>query len=594
MLIFDAETKFGFGMFVRALSILMLCLLSGRAAAIPNGSVDTDDRFPFVLQLLTGDGGTCSGVLIHPKVVLTNAHCFMRQDKAIDPLVPLREIRGVMAGKGWVHRSAQYVLMPDRFRKFVNDSAAESMENRANSRRLGQYEMRNTPFGHMTVPIQYLDFAVVVLESPITHVGVAKTIFDFTSLERIIESVDHREGVPWKTETRAEYLNVFVELIPKGFEWGDMGSIGLSESNSVFTVGYGVTDEAKCTTLKCIDGNRRIAVGRITTWDACKISSGFLLFGWCGLGYQVAKGDSGGAMLLNYEGQPIVTGLIAWGGPEGGRSMSIFPSLFLMADWIHRGLTLATSGELLFRDKKGQLVKGGRWPSVAQNSSEELKASQSVSAPDQRGWLGVKIHNVTDEISTNLGLKEAIGAVISEVTQSGPASKADIRVNDVVLEFNGGVIDSSMALAKGVADAGVGSQVTLLIYRAGKFIETTVILSERPEVAAEKVERDRREKYLRPASPPGPVSSSPGKSSAPTAELPSWCDTPQSHTEATICDTSELLELNRRLETAYRPLRNLSEVRSAQRDWIKRRASCGTNIECIREAYVQRIQQLNQ
>jgi serine protease Do len=84
-----------------------------------------------------------------------------------------------------------------------------------------------------------------------------------------------------------------------------------------------------------------------------------------------------------------------------------------------------------------------------------------------RGWLGVRIQEVTQEIAQSLGLKSASGALIAGVTAGGPAAKAGIINGDLVLGFDGKPVADSRALPRLVADAQVGKAVAIEIYRKG-------------------------------------------------------------------------------------------------------------------------------
>ena len=74
----------------------------------------------------------------------------------------------------------------------------------------------------------------------------------------------------------------------------------------------------------------------------------------------------------------------------------------------------------------------------------------------QRGWLGVRIQEVTPEIAESLGLKESDGVLISMVNPGEPAEKAGIKAGDVILKFNGKKIKNVRDLQRIVAEAAVG------------------------------------------------------------------------------------------------------------------------------------------
>ena len=85
----------------------------------------------------------------------------------------------------------------------------------------------------------------------------------------------------------------------------------------------------------------------------------------------------------------------------------------------------------------------------------------------RRGWLGVRIQNVDPDVAEAMGLKEAKGALITDVPD-GPAAKAGLKSGDVVLKFGGEPIEDTRELVKIVADSEVGKSVDVVIFRSGK------------------------------------------------------------------------------------------------------------------------------
>lgn len=86
----------------------------------------------------------------------------------------------------------------------------------------------------------------------------------------------------------------------------------------------------------------------------------------------------------------------------------------------------------------------------------------------KRGWLGVRIQTVTDEIAESLGLDKARGALIASVTPDGPAEKAKLQAGDIVLEFDGKTVEDMRALPRIVAETPIDKDVTLTYWRDGK------------------------------------------------------------------------------------------------------------------------------
>ena len=96
----------------------------------------------------------------------------------------------------------------------------------------------------------------------------------------------------------------------------------------------------------------------------------------------------------------------------------------------------------------------------------------------RRGWLGVRIQQVSDEIAESLGLDAARGALVADVTKEGPAEAAGIRPGDVILEFNGQPVDEMRQLPRIVADTRVGEEVPVSVWRNGQRETVTAVLGE--------------------------------------------------------------------------------------------------------------------
>lgn len=86
----------------------------------------------------------------------------------------------------------------------------------------------------------------------------------------------------------------------------------------------------------------------------------------------------------------------------------------------------------------------------------------------RRGWLGVQIQSVSDEIAESLGLDSARGALIGDVFDKGPADDAGIQSGDVVLTFDGKDVVTMRDLPKIVADTPVEKEVDVVIFRKGE------------------------------------------------------------------------------------------------------------------------------
>jgi len=86
----------------------------------------------------------------------------------------------------------------------------------------------------------------------------------------------------------------------------------------------------------------------------------------------------------------------------------------------------------------------------------------------RRGWLGVNIQTVSDEIAEALGLEEAAGALVANVAEDGPAAAGGIEPGDLILRFDGQEVERMRDLPRMVADTPVGKTVRVVVFRKGK------------------------------------------------------------------------------------------------------------------------------
>jgi serine protease Do len=86
----------------------------------------------------------------------------------------------------------------------------------------------------------------------------------------------------------------------------------------------------------------------------------------------------------------------------------------------------------------------------------------------RRGWLGVRIQSVTDEIAESLNIKPARGALVAGVDEKGPAKPAGIEPGDVVVKFDGKDIKDPKDLSRVVADTAVDKEVDVVVIRKGQ------------------------------------------------------------------------------------------------------------------------------
>ncbi len=144
--------------------------------------------------------------------------------------------------------------------------------------------------------------------------------------------------------------------------------------------------------------------------------------------------------------------------------------------------------------------------SLAETIVADLRAGGTV----ERGWLGVQIQSVTDEIAESLGLDKTAGALVATVVPDSPAAKAGIKAGDVILQGNGTPIDGAKDLSRLVASLKPHTALKLTAWRQGTTRSIKVDIGSSPSSVA----------GLAPNSAPGDAGSGLGLSLAPlTPEL---------------------------------------------------------------------------
>lgn len=114
----------------------------------------------------------------------------------------------------------------------------------------------------------------------------------------------------------------------------------------------------------------------------------------------------------------------------------------------------------------------------------------------RRGWLGVRIQTVTEELAKSFGLDRARGALVADVMSDGPAAEAGLEKGDVILRFDGKPVDEMRQLPRIVADTEVGRTVDVVVWRDGREVSLEVTVAELEE---DELQVSRR------AVPPGQV-----------------------------------------------------------------------------------------
>jgi serine protease Do len=98
----------------------------------------------------------------------------------------------------------------------------------------------------------------------------------------------------------------------------------------------------------------------------------------------------------------------------------------------------------------------------------------------ERGWLGVHIQTIDEDLASSLGLDEAKGALVAQVTPDSPAAKAGLKQGDVILEYAGQPIDELRALTRAVGDTEAGTKAKVVVWRDGGKQSLEVEITQMP------------------------------------------------------------------------------------------------------------------
>ncbi|NOT70109.1 MAG: Do family serine endopeptidase [Hyphomicrobium sp.] len=121
----------------------------------------------------------------------------------------------------------------------------------------------------------------------------------------------------------------------------------------------------------------------------------------------------------------------------------------------------------------------------------------------KRGWLGVKIQTVTEDIAETLGVPENTGALISAVTPDSPAAKGGLEAGDVIMKFDGKDVTTMRGLPKIVAQTPIGKSVDVEVLRKGtrKTVQVAIGQLEEDDAPSAVNKKEPEKKEAPPAAP---------------------------------------------------------------------------------------------
>ena len=119
--------------------------------------------------------------------------------------------------------------------------------------------------------------------------------------------------------------------------------------------------------------------------------------------------------------------------------------------------------------------------SVPANLAKSVAAQLRQYGRARRGWLGVRIQQVTPDIAEGFGLKDNEGALVAGVNDGGPADKASIKNGDIILKFNGQDVKDMRSLPRIVAETEIGKMVPVVLWRDRQQVTVQASVGELPD-----------------------------------------------------------------------------------------------------------------
>ncbi len=123
------------------------------------------------------------------------------------------------------------------------------------------------------------------------------------------------------------------------------------------------------------------------------------------------------------------------------------------------------------------------------NMAKSILADLKTKGKVTRGWLGISVQDISEDIAKNLNHKNKSGALVSDVFKGDPADKAGIKTGDIITEINGKTIKDTHSLLLTIASLHVGQKLTIKALRDGREMIFNVTIAERKDTVAMAAEK---------------------------------------------------------------------------------------------------------
>jgi serine protease Do len=307
-------------------------------------------------------------------------------------------------------------------------------------------------------------------------------------------SFQYRDGVPGmrgEQQFPFEFFERFFEGDPRQFQRRSegQGSGFLIDASGYIVTNNHVAGGADEITVTLQDGRKFDAslVGNDPRTDLAliKIEAGSSL-------PYVAFGDSDGARVGDWVvaiGNPFGLGGTATAGIISARGRDIRSGPYDDYLQLDAPINFGNSGGPVF-NVSGQVVgvntaifspNGGNVGigfAIPANQAKDIVADLRQNGSVERGWLGVQIQDLDEELAQSLRLDGTDGAIVTDVVGDGPAARGGVQAGDVITRFNDRAIDSTRTLSREVAAATPNTGAKLTVWRDGRSRELTVELGE--------------------------------------------------------------------------------------------------------------------